>query len=101
MLFRSGARFRRIRFVMDVLCEEDAALFPRVLEGLRLLEDDSLGGGGSRGSGRVSFANLKLTWRGKNYYASGADEKEISSSPNLAGIQKAVNEAAFSFIREE
>src|SRR6202040_2907697 len=63
----AGARFRT-RLVMDVLCEEDAPLFLRVLEGLRLLEDDSLGGGGSRGSGRVRFANLKLTWRGQGYY---------------------------------
>src|SRR5579864_1817715 len=57
-----GARFKT-RLVMDVLCEEDAPLFLRVVEGLRLLEDDSLGGGGSRGSGRVSFANLRLVWR--------------------------------------
>src|SRR5207237_4752815 len=47
-----GARFRT-RYVMDVLCEGDAPLFLRVLEGLRLLEDDSLGAGGSRDSGRV------------------------------------------------
>src|ERR1700742_4097340 len=96
----AGARFKT-RLVMDVLCDEDAPLFLRVLEGLRLLEDDALGGGGSRGSGRVSFANLKLVWRGKNYYASGAAEKEISSSATLAAIQQAVNEAAFAFIREE
>src|SRR6201986_3033888 len=96
----AGARFK-VRLVVDVLCDEDKALPARVLEGLRLLEDDALGGGGSRGSGRVSFANLKLVWRGKNYYASGAAEKEISSSANLAGIQQAVNEAAFAFIREE
>src|SRR5256886_15891875 len=61
----AGARFH-VRFVMDVLCEEDAPLFARVVEGLRLLEDDALGGGGSRGSGRVRFASLKLTWRGKD-----------------------------------
>src|SRR5579862_3499314 len=96
----AGARFKT-RFVMDLLCDEDAPLFLRVLEGLRLLEDDALGGGGSRGSGRIRFANLKLTWRGKNYYASGAAEKEVSSSPNLAGIQQAVNESAFAFVREE
>jgi len=73
----------------------------RVLEGLRLLEDDSLGGGGSRGSGRVSFSKLKLVWRGKNYYASGAAEKEIGAGDNLGVIQTAVTEAAFSFLREE
>jgi CRISPR-associated protein Csm3 len=95
-----GARFKT-RLVMDVLCEEDAPLFLRVLEGLRLLEDDALGGGGSRGSGRVSFANLRLVWRGRNYYATGAAEKEISAGATLAAIQAAVNEAAFGFVREE
>lgn len=30
-----------------------------VLEGLRLLQNDYLGGGGSRGNGRIEFANLK------------------------------------------
>ena len=51
----AGARFR-VRMVLDVLCEEDKALAARLFEGLRLLEDDALGGGGSRGSGRVRFA---------------------------------------------
>jgi CRISPR-associated protein Csm3 len=96
----AGARFRT-RFVMDVLCDEDAPLFQRVLEGLRLLEDDSLGGGGSRGSGRVSFSKLRLAWRGKGYYASGAPEKEIGAGPKLAAIQAAVTESAFSFLRDE
>src|SRR5262249_61204642 len=50
----AGARFR-VRMVLDVLCEEDKALAARVFEGLRLLEDDALGGGGSRGRGRVRF----------------------------------------------
>src|SRR5437763_4678058 len=48
----AGARFR-VRMVMDILCEPDKELVPRVAEALRLLEDDALGGGGSRGSGRV------------------------------------------------
>ena len=56
---------------MDVLCDEDAPLFLRVLEGLRLLEDDALGGGGSRGSGRVSFSNLRLVWRGRELLCDG------------------------------
>jgi CRISPR-associated protein Csm3 len=96
----AGARFKT-RFVMDVLCEEDAPLFSRVLEGLRLLEDDALGGGGSRGSGRVSFSNLRLAWRGKGYYASGAAEKEVGAGATLGAIQQAVTEAAFGFIHEE
>src|SRR6202521_4794164 len=82
----AGARFR-VRMVLDVLCEEDKALAARLVEGLRLLEDDALGGGGSRGSGRVRFANLKLTWRGKGYYASGAAEKELIAGAGLPALQ--------------
>ena len=96
----AGARFRT-RFVMDVLCDEDAPLLLRVLEGLRLLEDDALGGGGSRGSGRVRFSGLRLVWRGKSHYASGAPEKEIAAGATLGDIQAAVTEAAFSFLNEE
>src|SRR5579871_5648347 len=82
----AGARFH-VRLVMDVLCEEDAPLFQRVLEGLRMLEDDSLGGGGSRGSGRVRFANLKLVWRGKSYYAKGSAQKDLGTGGDLASLQ--------------
>jgi CRISPR-associated protein Csm3 len=96
----AGARFKT-RLVMDVLCEEDAPLFLRVLEGLRLLEDDALGGGGSRGSGRVSFSKLRLVWRGRNYYATGAAEKEIGVGATLAAVQSAVTESAFAFLQED
>src|SRR5712672_1374059 len=68
----AGARFK-VRMVLDVLCEEDKALAARVIEGLRLLEDDALGGGGSRGSGRVRFGNLKLVWRNRAFYSTGGD----------------------------
>jgi CRISPR-associated protein Csm3 len=96
----AGARFQ-VRFVMDVLCEEDAPLFGRLLEGLRLLEDDSLGGGGSRGSGRVRFANMKLTWRGRGYYAAGAAQKELGTGADLAALQTQFTESANAFLREE
>jgi CRISPR-associated protein Csm3 len=96
----AGARFR-VRLVMDVLCDEDAPLFARVIEGLRLLEDDSLGGGGSRGSGRVRFANMKLTWRSKAYYASGAPPKELSTESDLAGLQSAFTASGLAFLHEE
>jgi CRISPR-associated protein Csm3 len=89
----AGARFK-VRVVVDILCDEDKALPARVLEGLRLLEDDALGGGGSRGSGRVSFKNLKLTWRGRSFYSSGASEAELASG-DLAALQSMANEADF------
>jgi CRISPR-associated protein Csm3 len=90
----AGARFR-VRLVVDVLCEEDKVLPARLLEGLRLLEDDSLGGGGSRGSGRVHFVNLKLTWRGRSFYSSGAPEQELLAGADLAALQSLVSEDGF------
>ena len=86
----SGARFR-FRMVLDVLCDEDKPLFARVAEGLRLLEDVALGGGGSRGNGRVAFSALNLIWRGKDYYAKGATETALLSAVDLAALQQLVS----------
>jgi CRISPR-associated protein Csm3 len=90
----ASARFR-IRLVIDVLCEEDKELPARVLEGLRLLEDDALGGGGSRGSGRVGLLNLRLAWRNREFYAMGAPEEELATGADLAALQSVVSSADF------
>jgi CRISPR-associated protein Csm3 len=89
----AGARFK-LRMVLDLLCAEDSVLPALLVQGLRLLEDDALGGGGSRGNGRVSFDNLKLTWRSRDYYASGGEEREVVSGANLADLQKKVAEVS-------
>jgi CRISPR-associated protein Csm3 len=60
-----------------------------------LLEDDSLGGGGSRGSGRVKVEMLRLAWRGRSFYVSGAEEKELVADADLASLQKTVQEDEF------
>jgi CRISPR-associated protein Csm3 len=83
----AGARFR-IRAVLDILCDEDKALVARVAEGMRLLEDDALGGGGSRGNGRISFASLRLAWRSRAFYAEGAAEQELLAGAGLAELQQ-------------
>lgn len=90
----AGARFR-VRMILDVLCEEDKALAARLLEGLRLLEDDALGGGGSRGSGRVRLGNLTLAWRNRAFYSSGGAEAELAAGADLAAVQALVNDSAF------
>ena len=93
----AGARFR-VRMVLDILCVEDSALPALLTQGLRLLEDDALGGGGSRGSGRVRFDNLKMTWRGKDYYASGAAEREIAAGADVAALQAKLQEIGDSLV---
>jgi CRISPR type III-A/MTUBE-associated RAMP protein Csm3 len=90
----AGARFQ-VRMVLDILCEEDRELLARLVEGLRLLEDDSLGGGGSRGSGRVRFANLNLSWRGRSFYSNGGPEQQLASGVDLGGLQAAISAPDF------
>jgi CRISPR-associated protein Csm3 len=90
----AGARFH-FRIVMDVLCAEDRELLPRLVEGLRLLEDDSLGGGGSRGNGRVALSSLKLTWRGRGFYASGSPEQELLTGADVASVQSLITASDF------
>ena len=58
-------------------------------------EADALGGGGSRGSGRVSFKSLKLVWRGRSFYSSGTSESELAAGADLAALQALANDAAF------
>ncbi len=91
----AGAKFR-VRFVLDILCSEDRDLVAPFVQGLRLLEDDALGGGGSRGSGRVRFAGWKVTWRNKAYYVSGdAEQVLVDSAPGTAELQAALREEGF------
>src|ERR1700688_2176101 len=90
----AGARFH-VRMVLDILCEEDKALAARVIEGLRLLEDDALGGRGSRGGRPVRVGNVKLTWRSRAFYAAGAAESELAAGADLGAVQAAVNDGSF------
>lgn len=48
--------------------DREIALFDTVLKGMELLEDDYLGGSGSRGSGKIAFRGLRLTFKSRNYY---------------------------------
>jgi CRISPR-associated protein Csm3 len=90
----AGARFK-FRLILDVLCDEDQPLLARVAEALRLLEDDALGGGGSRGNGRISFSALSLAWRNKDYYSKGVEESALLSSVDLASLQQLVSAEDF------
>ena len=90
----AGARFR-VRLVLDILCPEDRELVAKLGEGLRLLEDDALGGGGSRGSGRVRFSQWKATWRAKAYYTAAAPEATLLQAADTAALQAGLLEAGF------
>jgi CRISPR-associated protein Csm3 len=58
----------KAEFIYDIYKKEDVANLKLLFEGMRLLEDSYLGGGGTRGSGKIEFANIQITARDKSYY---------------------------------
>ena len=81
----------------------ELAFFDTVLTGIELLEDDYLGGSGSRGYGQIAFENLQLTFKSRRCYenaaiqpihlAVGTDIKTLRQADYTAGILKAITEA--------
>ncbi len=70
----AGSEFEG-KIIIRIFQKEDKKLLIFLLEGFRLLEDDYLGGGGSRGSGRVKFEDIKILFRNRKFYT--GEEKEI------------------------
>lgn len=91
----AGARFKS-RMIVDLLCDEDRQLPARVAEAVRMLEDDTLGGGGSRGNGRVRFSSVRVAWRGRAYYSEGAAEKDLLTNGDSGALLKLFRDDAFS-----
>jgi CRISPR-associated protein Csm3 len=65
----AGTAFDGFELVFSVYAAGDLDRFVNVFEAMQLLEDDYLGGQGSRGSGKVRFEELRLSCRSRNEYA--------------------------------
>ncbi len=78
----AGAEFEG-RIVFDCFKEGDGELLGLILNGMKKLEDNFLGGYGSRGSGRVKFKNLKVVWRPADFYKGKAEEEVLGNDLSL------------------
>jgi CRISPR-associated protein Csm3 len=65
-----GAEFD-FEIIYNVYQDKDKARFKKVLTAMQLLEDDYLGGSGSRGYGKVSFQNVRIFWNSSADYKNG------------------------------
>lgn len=65
-----GAEFE-LEMVYNIYTEQDKERFKKVLKAMQLLEDDYLGGSGSRGYGKVSFGDIKIFWNTNSDYETG------------------------------
>lgn len=69
-----------------LFAKEDPELLKVVFEGMRLLEDDYLGGYGSRGSGKVRFENIEVVLRPKAYYFGERVEERLTQKTTVQDI---------------
>jgi len=65
-----GAKFE-VEIIYNILNDYDKQLFSKVLAIMKLLEDDTLGGSGSRGYGKVAFEDIKIYWNSVEDYEKG------------------------------
>ncbi|MCD6363941.1 MAG: type III-A CRISPR-associated RAMP protein Csm3, partial [Synergistetes bacterium] len=79
----AGARFD-FEMSLKLLDESDVDLLKTLFEGMRLLEDDYLGGHGSRGYGAVKFENISIRFRGRDYYEGKGEEEEVDKAEDLS-----------------
>lgn len=70
------------QFVFDVFTPKDIVHLKLFFEGMRLLEDSYLGGGGTRGSGQVAFTNIKIEARDKSFYINSTAKTVLSIKQN-------------------
>ncbi|WP_456374203.1 type III-A CRISPR-associated RAMP protein Csm3 [Methanocaldococcus sp.] len=84
-----GCRFK-FEVVFNIYEKNDKELIKKFIEGMKLLEDDYLGGSGSRGYGKIKFKELKLINRPKKYYEGKGKEiiKPNESTDNLDELIK-------------
>jgi CRISPR-associated protein Csm3 len=74
----AGAEFK-LDMVLNIFKDDNEdELIKTVLRGLKLVQDDYLGGSGSRGSGQVQFRDIKITQRNVDFYRESAKEEDIT-----------------------
>src|SRR5262245_8374195 len=58
-------------------CQEDIERLQYVFKGMELLEDEYLGGYGSRGAGKIAFINVTVVFKSHTYYEGKATVSQL------------------------
>ncbi len=87
----AGSEFK-FEVVFNIYKEEDKELIKKFIEGMRLLEDDYLGGCGSRGYGKIKFEDMKVICKPKEYYEGNENSKiESNKVESLNELESELN----------
>lgn len=73
----AGVRFKDCEMIFNIYEEGDKDLLKKLFEAMLWLEDDYLGGMGSRGYGKVEFKDIEVYWNKASDYENG----KISLTP--------------------
>lgn len=86
-----GSKFD-FEIIFSTYSDEEYKNMIALLESMSLLENNYLGGSGSRGSGQVKFAKINISKRPLSFYTNDDEEEEIIKESNIKDAIKAVKE---------
>ncbi|ABS61236.1 type III-A CRISPR-associated RAMP protein Csm3 [Fervidobacterium nodosum] len=81
----AGAVFKA-EFVVNIFEGDNEDYLNELLKIMKLLEDDYIGGSGSRGYGKIKFENIKIIKREKDYYTGDKEERTIKEIKCLEDV---------------
>ncbi|MCQ6253568.1 type III-A CRISPR-associated RAMP protein Csm3 [Methanocaldococcus sp.] len=84
----AGSKFK-FEVVFNIYKDGDKELIKKFVEGMKLLEDDYLGGSGSRGYGKIKFENMELIYKPKEYYE--GNNEAIVIKENIKDVDEMYN----------
>lgn len=83
----AGARFKFSSAISIYEKDDVQKLIGTFVEGMRMLEDDYLGGSGTRGYGQIRFENLNFSVKSIKDYLGDNTKKTILENKNLSEIK--------------
>jgi len=87
----AGTVFSDLEMVFTLYEKTDRELLPMVFEAMQLLEDDYLGGLGSRGSGKIKFERVRIRARSRAAYDT-LSTWPMTADDSKLGVQEVLKE---------
>lgn len=86
-----GSEFE-FKMVLSLYGEDEGENLATLLEGMKLLEDNYLGGSGTRGYGAIEFNDISISVRTIDYYKGTETEKQIKLKETLDNLLANISE---------